>query len=64
VRIEVCTRNRTGPPHRVGDHYGSATSKWQGIVNILNAFKNEVKAQSGKHITDIAAQLLLQDADS
>jgi hypothetical protein len=36
----------------------------QGIVNILNAFKNEVKAQSGKHITDIAAQLLLQGADS
>jgi hypothetical protein len=36
----------------------------QGIVNILNAFKNEVEAQSGKHITDIAVQLLLQDADS
>jgi hypothetical protein len=36
----------------------------QDIVNLLNAFKNEVKAQSGEHITDIAAQLLLQDADS
>lgn len=32
--------------------------------NILNAFKNEVNAQSGKHITGIASQVLLQDADS
>jgi hypothetical protein len=32
--------------------------------NILNAFKSEVNAQSDKHITGIAPQLLLQDADS
>ena len=33
-------------------------------ANILNAFKNEINAQSGKHITAVAAQTLLQDADS
>jgi hypothetical protein len=32
--------------------------------NILNAFKNEINAQSGQHITRIASQVLLQDADS
>jgi hypothetical protein len=32
--------------------------------NILNAFKNEVNVQSGKHITGIAPQVLLQDGDS
>jgi hypothetical protein len=32
--------------------------------NILNAFKNLVNAQSGNHITGIAPQVLLQDADS
>jgi hypothetical protein len=32
--------------------------------NILNAFKNEVRALSGKHITGIAPQVLLQNADS
>jgi hypothetical protein len=32
--------------------------------NILNALKNEVNAQMGKHITFFAAQVLLQDADS
>jgi hypothetical protein len=32
--------------------------------NILNAFKSLVNAQSGKHITGIAPQVLLQDADS
>jgi len=32
--------------------------------NILNAFKNEVNAQSGKHITGIAVQILLDDAES
>jgi hypothetical protein len=32
--------------------------------NILNAFKNEVSAQSGKHITGIAVQVLLLDANS
>lgn len=32
--------------------------------NILNAFKNEVNAQAGKHITGMAPQVLLQDADS
>src|SRR5262249_28224700 len=34
-----------------------------GRNNVLNAFKNEVTAQAGKHITNIAAQVLLQDAD-
>jgi len=32
--------------------------------NIVNAFKHEVYAQSGKHINGIAVQLLLEDADS
>ena len=32
--------------------------------NILNAFKNEVNAQSGKHISGVAPDLLLEDADS
>ena len=32
--------------------------------NILNAFKNEVTAQAGKHITGVAVQVLLQDANS
>ena len=36
----------------------------QTKVNILNAFKNELNAQSGKHITDIAVQVLMEDADS
>jgi hypothetical protein len=33
-------------------------------TNILNAFKNEVNVQSGKHITALVAQVLLEDADS
>jgi hypothetical protein len=37
---------------------------WVARNNILNAFKNEVNAQSSKHITGIAPQVLLQDADS
>jgi hypothetical protein len=32
--------------------------------NILNAFKNDVNAQRGKHVNGIAPQVLLQDADS
>ena len=32
--------------------------------NVLNAFKNEVNAQSDKHITGIAPQVLLADANS
>jgi hypothetical protein len=32
--------------------------------NILNAFKNEVNAQAGKHITGVAVRVLLQDANS
>ncbi len=32
--------------------------------NELNAFINEVKAQAGKHISDSAVQVLLQDANS
>jgi hypothetical protein len=31
---------------------------------VLNAFKNQVTAQSGKHITGVAPQVLLEDADS
>jgi Concanavalin A-like lectin/glucanases superfamily len=32
--------------------------------NILNAFKNEVTAQAGKHVTGVAVQMLLQDVNS
>jgi hypothetical protein len=32
--------------------------------DILNAFKNDVNAQTGKHVADIASQVLLQDAAS
>ena len=41
-----------------------AATKAGGLAkaNILNAFINEVEAQSGKHIAGVAAQVLLQDA--
>lgn len=32
--------------------------------NILNAFKNELRAQAGRHIDALAAQILREDADS
>lgn len=32
--------------------------------NVLNAFKNQVSAQTGKHITGFAPQVLQEDADS
>jgi hypothetical protein len=32
--------------------------------NMLSAFKNEISAQAGKHISAMAAELLMQDADS
>lgn len=32
--------------------------------NILNAFQAEIRAQSGKHITGIASQILIEDAAS
>jgi len=36
----------------------------QTASNILRAFQAEVNAQNGKHITGIALQVLLEDADS
>jgi len=33
-------------------------------ANILNALKNQINAQTGKHITGVAVQVLLQDVDS
>jgi hypothetical protein len=36
----------------------------QTKVNVLNAFKNEINAESGKHIMGVAIQVLLEDADS
>jgi len=33
-------------------------------TNILNAFKNEVNAQAGKHVTGVAVEVFLQDAAS
>jgi hypothetical protein len=38
------------------------SKKVSTTINILQAFINQVQAQSGKHITTNAAQLLLQDA--
>ncbi len=32
--------------------------------NMLNAFSDEVRAQSGKHVSSLAAQVLLEDSDS
>jgi hypothetical protein len=32
--------------------------------NVLNAFKNQVSAQTGKHITGVAPEVLREDADS
>jgi hypothetical protein len=32
--------------------------------NLLTAFKNQVSAQTGKHITGIAPHVLQEDADS
>jgi hypothetical protein len=57
------------------DNHGIANSLSQKIqaannasgparANILNAFKNEVNAQCGKHVTALAAQVLSGDADS
>jgi hypothetical protein len=37
---------------------------FQTSANILEAFKHQVAAQSGKHIDPVAAQILLEDADS
>ncbi len=36
----------------------------QASKNILRAFKNEVHAQAGRHITSLAAEVLREDADS
>ena len=33
-------------------------------ANVLNAFSNEVRAQSGKHVTSVCADVLLADSDS
>jgi hypothetical protein len=43
-----------------------AASKATGPAraNILNAFINEVNAQAGKHITGVAVDVLIQDANS
>jgi hypothetical protein len=57
------------------DNHGIANSLSQKIEaagrasgparrNILNAFTNEVRAQAGKHIGPLIAQVLLRDADS
>jgi hypothetical protein len=42
----------------------AASAKGPAQINILNAFENEVNAQSGKHLTSTAPQVLLQDAAS
>ncbi len=44
----------------------SAAQKATGSTrtNILNAFKNEVNAQAGKHVTGVAVEVFLQDATS
>jgi hypothetical protein len=36
----------------------------QAARNILNAFLNQLSAQTGKHITGAAPQILLEDASS
>ena len=36
----------------------------QAARNILNAFLNQLNAQTGKHITNVAPQVLVEDADS
>ena len=42
----------------------AARGQTQTSRNNLNAFKNEVNAQAGKHVMGIAVQVLLEDADS
>jgi len=42
----------------------AARGQTEASKNILMAFKNEVSAQRSKHISDPAAQVLLEDADS
>jgi hypothetical protein len=42
----------------------AARGQAEASKNILRAFKNEVTAQRSKHISDLAAQVLLEDADS
>jgi len=42
----------------------AARGQTQAAWNMLVAFKNEVNAQTGKRLTGIAPQVLLQDADS
>jgi hypothetical protein len=57
------------------DNQGIANSLMQKIkaardaggrarLNILSAFQNEVNAQAGKHVNELSAQVLLEDADS
>jgi N-acetylneuraminic acid mutarotase len=41
----------------------AARGQKQTARNILGAFKNEVSAQSGKHVMGIAVQVLLEDVD-
>jgi hypothetical protein len=41
-------------------HRGQTTAS----VNLLNAFSNEVRAQTGKHLDAFAADVLLADSDS
>jgi hypothetical protein len=36
----------------------------QAAGNILNAFLNQLSAQAGKHVTGVAPQILLEDAES
>jgi hypothetical protein len=36
----------------------------QTAANILGAFQNQISAQTGKHITGVAPQVLLEDADA
>jgi hypothetical protein len=42
----------------------AARGNYAAVRNQLEAFKNEVNAQTGKHITGVAPVVLLQDADS
>jgi hypothetical protein len=42
----------------------ASSGQTQAAGNILNAFQHQLSAQSGKHITGVATQVLQEDADS
>jgi probable HAF family extracellular repeat protein len=56
--------DKAGIANSLSQKIRAAQSAGSASSNILRAFKDEVSAQSGKHITGVAVSTLLEDADS